>query len=251
MSKVLVTGATGQVARGVLGELEKHFELRLLAIDRPDADPRRIQADVLDLPALEKALRGVDAVLHLAVAGGHSGTYEDDAFNDVRFDINVKGAFHVFEAARRAGVRRIVHVSSLMVVWGHARKATYGNELIPGNAPPAPVGTYALTKALGEQIARYYSEFLEVVTIRIAAPVEPAGAGKVRPQQVPYADLAQAFCKALTAPLPKYEVVTIVGDSSRRCWDLESARRVLGHEPTCRLDDFGVEFDDPFRVTAE
>ena len=47
-----------------------------------------------------------------AVATGHDGVYEEDAFNDQRFDVNVKGTFHVFETARRLGVRRVVHVSS-------------------------------------------------------------------------------------------------------------------------------------------
>jgi nucleoside-diphosphate-sugar epimerase len=253
MTVVLITGASGQVARGVLGVLENQFELRLLAVDRPDDDPRRIQADVLDLPALTRAMQGVDAVLHLAVATGHSGTFEDDAFNDQRFDINVKGTFHVFEAARRAGVRRVVQVSSLMVVWGHALAwySSGGVQLIPGDVAAAPVGAYALTKALAEEIARYFSDRLEVITIRIAAPIDPATARRARPQQAPFADLAQAFAKALVVPLPGYAVVTIVGDSSRRIWDLEPARRILGHEPTCKLDDFITEFEEPFNVAAE
>src|SRR5262249_42287869 len=121
MKTVLVTGATGEVARGVLPFLQKEFDLRLLALDPPGDDPRRIQADLLDWDALARAMNGVAAVLHLAVATGHSGTYEDDAFNDCRFDVNVKGTFHVFETARRLRVRRVVHVSSLMVAWGQGQ----------------------------------------------------------------------------------------------------------------------------------
>src|SRR5215469_12874284 len=107
MSLVLVTGATGEVARGVLPWLEQRFNLRLLALDPPGDDPRRIHADLLDWQAISAAVHGVNAVLHLAVASGHSGVYEDDAFNDLRFDVNVKGTYHVFEAARRARVRRV------------------------------------------------------------------------------------------------------------------------------------------------
>src|SRR6266542_157762 len=140
MKTVLVTGATGEVARGVLPFLQKEFDLRLLALDPPGDDPR-----------------GVEAVLHLAVATGHSGTFEDDTFNDCRFDVNVKGTFHVFETARRLRVRRVVYVSSLMVSWGqgqglHAVKQHWGGEddvgelLVQGDAQPSPVGTYALTK---------------------------------------------------------------------------------------------------------
>ncbi len=247
MARVLVTGATGEVGRGVLPWLAERFSLRLLSLDPPGDDPRRIQADLLDWDALSSAMQDVDAVLHLAVAPGHCGVYEDDDFNDRRFDVNVKGTFHVFEAARRAQVRRIVHVSSLMVVWGYGSAA-----LVPGDAPPRPVGAYALTKALSEQIAHHYAgaSGLEVVTLRIAAPLDvddPECLRRpVRPQQVPLPDLAQAFVRALTVPLARYETVTIVGESSRRMWDLEPARRVLGYEPRYRLDDLGVTWAEPF-----
>jgi nucleoside-diphosphate-sugar epimerase len=81
-------------------------------------------------------------VLHLAVASGHSGTYEDDGFNDERFDVNAKGTFHVFESACRAGVQRVVHVSSLMVVWGYGKECC-----VAGDALPRPVGTMPKTAA--------------------------------------------------------------------------------------------------------
>jgi uronate dehydrogenase len=241
---VLVTGGTGEVARGVVPLLERDFNLRLLSLDPPDQDARHIKADLLDWRALTAAVEGASAILHLAVASGHPGPFEDDEFNDLRFEINVKGTHHVFEAARRSGVRRVVYVSSLMVVWGYT-----GERLIPGDAPPRPVGTYALTKVLAEDIARHYAENhgLEVITLRIAAPLDVTTsdlAGKaVRPQQVPFPDLAQAFAKALRVPLKRYETVTIVGESSRRRWDLEAARRVLGYVPRYRLDDLGVCFE--------
>jgi uronate dehydrogenase len=247
MALVLATGATGEVCRGVLPPLERDFSLRLLSLDPPGDDPRRIQADLLDWTALAAAMQGTSAVLHLAVATGHSGVYEDDCFNDLRFDVNVKGTFHVFESARRAGVKRVVHVSSLMVLWGHRAE-----RFVPGDAPPRPVGTYALTKQLSEQVAEHYSRAhgMEVVTLRIAAPldVENAAGKLVRPQQVPFPDLAQAFSRALTVPLPEYAALTIVGESSRRMWDLGPAKRLLGYEPRYRLDDLGVIWAEPFDV---
>jgi uronate dehydrogenase len=248
MSLVLLTGATGEVARGVLPFLAGPFNLRLLSLDPPGDDPRRVQGDLLDWNALAAAMQGVDSVLHLAVASGHSGVYEDDVFNDLRFDVNVKGTYHVFETARRAAVKRVVHVSSLMVLWGHG-----ADHLVPGDAPPRPVGTYALTKLLGEQIAGHYAQShgMAVVTLRIGAPLDVENvAGKpVRPQQVPFPDLAQAFAMALTVPLPAYAAITIVGESTRRMWDLEPARRLLGYEPRYRLDDLGIRWAEPFDVT--
>jgi uronate dehydrogenase len=248
MSLVLVTGATGEVARGVVPLLLRDFPLRLLGLDPPGDDPRRVQADLLDWGALARAMTGVTAVLHLAVATGHSGVFEDDPFNDLRFDVNVKGTYHLFECARRAGVRRVVHVSSLMVLWGHG-----AGRPVPADAAARPVGTYALTKLLGEEIAEHYARAhsMEVVTLRIAAPLDlrDVRGKKVRPQQVPFPDLADAFARALTVPLPDYAAVTIVGESSRRVHDLEVARRVLGYEPRHRLDDLGIDWAEPFDVS--
>jgi uronate dehydrogenase len=136
-----------------------------------------------------------------------------------------------------------------MVVWGYGHGV-----LVPGDAPPRPVGTYALTKALSEEVARHYAEAhgLEVVTLRIAAPLDltspDLGRRAVRPQQVPLPDLAQAFSGALTVPLAGYQAVTIVGESSHRVWDLEPARRLLGYDPQYRLDDLGITWADPFDV---
>lgn len=248
MSLVLITGATGEVARGVIPYLERDFALRLLALDVPENDARFVQADILDWKALSRAMTGCEMVLHLAVAVGHTGTFEDDEFNDHRFQVNVLGTYHVFECARRAGVKRVVQVSSLMVVWGHDA------DLIAGDAPPRPVGTYALTKALGESIAEHYARTtsMEAIVLRIAAPLNidaDLRSVTVRPQQVPFPDLAQAFRKALTVPLQGFQIVTITGESSRQMWDLGAARRVLGYDPQVCLDDLDVTFADPFDVS--
>jgi uronate dehydrogenase len=247
MSSVLITGATGEVGRAVVPTLEQHFSLRLLSLDSPE-DSRAVRADVLDWDALASAMEGVEKVLHLAVAPGHTGVYEEDGFNDLRFDVNVKGTYHVFETARRAGVRRVVHVSSLMVVWGHGAGGP-----VAADAPPLPVGTYALTKYLSEEIARRYAGDMEVVVLRISAPLDLSDPDikrkRIRPQQVPYPDLAEAFRCALTAPLKdNYLLTTVVGNSARCVWDLEHAKRTLGYVPTCRLDDLGLEMGDPFDV---
>lgn len=260
MSLILITGATGEVARGVLPVLARNFRLRLLALEPAaptwlDRHHEYISADILDWRALEQALAGVDAVLHLAVASGHSGTFEDDSFNDVRFDVNVKGTFHLFEVARRLAVPRVVHVSSVMTTWGHAAQWRDPTARVSGDAPCWPVGTYALTKSLGEAVAHYFARQhpqradQTIVVVRIAAPFAPEGATCLRPQQIAFPDLAQAFRLALTAPIPEgYQVVTIAGNASASRWDLSKAQQVLGYKPTIEMDALPVKWLEPFAV---
>jgi nucleoside-diphosphate-sugar epimerase len=201
--------------------------------------------DITDPADVNAAMLDMEAVVHLAVASGHEGDYENDAFNQVRFDVNVRGTWNVLEAARRARVRRFVHTSSVMVAWDYPPPA-----MVAGDAPPRPLGTYALTKQMGETLCRYYHEHfgLSILCLRIAKPIDLADSTwrtrRVRPQWLPFPDLLQAYRLALQAPDIGFEIVTVVGDSSRRRWDLTRAEKVLGYRPTIRLEDLGYQLGE-------
>ncbi|MBT3605441.1 MAG: NAD(P)-dependent oxidoreductase, partial [Candidatus Latescibacteria bacterium] len=216
--KILITGARGTIGSKLIDALEGEHDLCLLSRSSPTGDPRWLQVDVTDFDALMGAMAGVDAVIHLAIASGFEGDYEDDGFNAQRFDTNVKGTYHVFEAARRAGVKRVIYTSSLTVVWG-------AEGMVAGDAPAQPVGTYALTKQLGEQVAQYYANQhnLSVLCLRIPKPIDVSDPVTrdipILPQWIAFPDLIQAYLLALDAEV-LFEVVTVVGESSKRRWDL-------------------------------
>lgn len=245
--RILITGAQGHIGRKLSGTLDPPHELVLL--DRVAvADPRARLGDVTDLASVEAAMPGVEAVVHLAIASGLEGEVEDDAFNDLRFEVNVAGTFHVLEAARRAGVRRLVYASSLMVVWGYGP-----DELVGPDATARPIGTYALTKHLGEVMCEQYARQhgLSIVCLRIAKPIDPddpndpfAHEPVIRPQWIHMADLCQAFRLAVEAPSVEFEIIHLVGESSRRRWDLGRAAQVLGYRPQHRLEDEGYRFSE-------
>jgi uronate dehydrogenase len=243
--RVLTTGAAGYVGRRLSRGLEDEFDLRLSDISIPQNDPRWVRLDVTDPSNTAAVVRDVDAVVHLAVASGQEGEYEDSAFNQLRFDVNVKGTWNVLEAARRAGVRRFVYTSSLMVVWGYTPP-----EWVAGDAPPRPVGTYAVTKKFGEELCRHYAQTfgLSVVCLRIPKPIDLADAAwkqrPIRPQCIAFPDLVEAYRRALLAPGIGFEIVTVVGESSRRRWDLSRAEKLLGYRPTLRLEELGYQLGD-------
>jgi len=237
--RVLITGAAGFIGQRLAAYLAPHHDL-VLADIRPSSLDGWTQVDVTDVASVERACRGVDAIVHLAVASGFEGEQEDDAFNALRFDVNVKGTRNVFEAAVRCGVRRVVYTSSLMVVWGYGPEQTVGPD-----APARPVGTYAITKHLGEVIAADYSQRfgVEAVCLRIAKPVDlddPAVRMRpIRPQWIAFPDLCRVYQCALEAPEIGYEIIHVVGESSRRRWDLSKAEAILGYRPQYRLEDLG------------
>ncbi len=252
--RVLITGAGGYVGKQLTCGLQGEHQLRLGDVQPIPGDARWVELDVTRPEQVQAATEGVEAVLHLAIASGHEGEHEDDAFNQLRFDVNVKGTWNVLEAARRAGVRRFVFTSSIMVVWGYEPPAC-----VASDAAPWPVGAYALTKQLGEILCEHYAHHhgLSIACLRIAKPIDPEDPvwkqQPIRPQWIAFSDLVQAYRLALTVPGIGFEIVTIVGESCRRRWDLSKAERVLGYRPGIRLEEQGFQLGDertPFVMPA-
>jgi len=243
--KVLITGATGTIGRRLVSRLESEHELILTSRSVVEVDDRWRQVDVTELDQVEAAAEGVDAIIHLAIATGHEGDYEDDRFNDERWDINAKGTYNVFEAAARAGVRRVIYTSSLTVVWGYPAP-----EWVAADAPGKPVETYGLTKYVGEQIARTYARLhqMEVLCLRIPAPVDvddpTSREDSILPQWMAFSDLVEAFSLSLTAQVTGCEVVTLVGESLKRRWDLSKVEELLGYKGRVWLEKLGYDLRD-------
>jgi nucleoside-diphosphate-sugar epimerase len=243
--RILITGAAGLIGRKLTQSLEHEHELRLADVQPIAGDARFVPCDVTRPGDVQAAVQGVDAVIHLAIASGHEGEYEDDVFNQQRFDVNVKGTSNVLVAACRAGVRRFIHTSSLMVVWGYPPP-----EWVSSDAPARPVGTYAQTKHLAEILCEHAARTsaVSIVGLRIAKPIDledPSWKRRLlRPQWGAFPDLVEAYRLGLTASGIKFEIVTIVGESSRRRWDLSKATRVLGYHPKYRLEDLGFLLGD-------
>jgi uronate dehydrogenase len=236
---VLITGAGGTVGRQLVKFLEAEHDLRLGDVT-PIDDPRYVPLDVTKPQDVHGAMAGMEAVVHLAVASGFEGDYEDDDFNQRRFDVNVKGTWNVLNAAAKAGVKRVVHTSSIMVTWAYPP-----GEWVPADAPPKPEGTYATTKLLAEVLCEEAAKQLElsIVCLRISKPVDtndPAlKAHRIRPQWIAFSELARGYSLALSAPDIGFEIITLVGDSTNRRWDLSKAERLLGYRPLIRLEDLG------------
>lgn len=168
--RVLVTGGAGKLGRWVVRELKSH-QHHITTFDRTmvdDADAA-LTGDIEDLDAVLAAAERQDAILHLAGIPTHS-----IAPDDVTFRINTMGTFNVHEAARRAGVTRVVNMSSEAVLgWA---PGSWQREHLPEylpideDHPCRPQDCYGVSKVAMEAIGRSFTDRCGLVTVFIRAP---------------------------------------------------------------------------------
>lgn len=130
---ILLTGAAGGLGTLMRGLLPSYgYRLRLLDLLPIDGEPDAITADLADRDALRAAVRGVDAVVHLA------GISLESTFEKI-LRANIEGTYNLYEAAREEGVRRIVSASSNHAVgFTRARGATTRSSRSAPRAAPTP-----------------------------------------------------------------------------------------------------------------
>ena len=159
-STVLVTGGLGYIGSYVVRDLlsrgwrvrvfdnyyrcDRAVASELAALDRVDV----VEGDIRYANAVESAMRGVEAVVHLAAVCLNKSISDPTE----SLDVNLLGTQNVYDAASRAGVRRIVYSSSASI---------YGN---PKSLPmretdiPAPITPYCIAKLAGEQLLSFYAQ---------------------------------------------------------------------------------------------
>ncbi|MER6530770.1 NAD(P)-dependent oxidoreductase [Streptomyces sp. NPDC001508] len=222
---VLLTGAAGGLGT-LMRELlpEYGYELRLFDVRPIEGEPDAITADLSDTEALRGAVRGVDAIIHLA------GISLESTFEKV-LKANIEGTYHLYEAAREAGVPRIVFASSNHAV-GFTPAPRGDDPLIPVGIPRRPDTFYGLSKCFGEDLAQLYWDKYgqETVSIRIGSCFpEPTSVRMLSVWMSP-ADGARLLHAALTAEHVGHTVVHGSSANTRLWWDLTSARG-LGYAP--------------------
>src|SRR6266853_3886440 len=147
--RILITGPGGRVGTHIVPLLREHFSLRLLDL-KPlpaEGDDEMLQGDIRDFAPVLKACTGVKAVIHLAAVP------DEDDFHTRLLPMNLTGVHNAFEAARQAGVNKVIFASTGQTVLNYPR-----GEWVTPEMPPRPLTVYACTKVFGEALARYYSD---------------------------------------------------------------------------------------------
>ncbi len=200
--------------------------------DSAPSDTDEIVADLSDLAALDRAMAGVDAVVHLA------GQPTEAPWPTVR-DSNIEGVYQLFEAARRAGVARVVYASS-----NHAVGFTpHGTTELPADTPARPDTLYGVSKVFGEALGRYYVERygMRVACLRIGTFADAPPDDRALATWLSPGDCARLVDACLRSEDLTFAQVWGVSNNRHRWWSL-AAGEALGYHP---MDDASQHRSDP------
>ena len=165
--KAVVFGAAGWLGRAVLQNLTGKHDIRAFDYGPQAWEAYRdldgdwnggevVHGDIADYPSVERAISGVDCVIHTAVY------FVGDPNDDKPFLINLKGLWNVLQAAQEQGVRKVVHIGSCQTV--HPEGIFFSSEV------RRPDGSlYAVCKRLQEEMCRQIHEAFGLPIVVLAA----------------------------------------------------------------------------------
>jgi uronate dehydrogenase len=229
--RVLLTGATGIVGRALRPYLAETYASVLLNGRSPidDLRPNEVyeRGDMCDPELMDHLVSQVDGVIHMAGLVGPDYTFEE------ALAPNLVAVYHLFEAARRHGVRRIIYASTHHAV-GFMRRGVH----IDHTTPPRADGWYGVTKACGEIIAAHAADSygMDVMSIRIGSVGEQVPDERRVHIWCTARDLASLIQIGLTGPQRGYHLVYGVSRCPDPMFD-NSYAESLGYRPQdCSLD---------------
>jgi len=227
---VALTGAAGRLAQHVRPMLAQlATELRLCdqrAVTPVHANETAWQCALEDADALRKLLKGVDVIVHFA-------GYPREAAWHVILAANVAGVANLWEAAREAGVGRIVYASSNHAVGMYPRSVIVGS-----NDAPRPDSRYGVSKVFMEAVASLYAQKfgIKAFGMRIGHCAEAPVDARMLSHWISPRDLAQLVRVGMSAEIDE-AIVYGASHNAMTWWD-NSRAYALGYTPQDSADGY-------------
>ncbi|SDG48804.1 uronate dehydrogenase [Pseudomonas benzenivorans] len=249
-NRLLLTGAAGGLGKVLRQSLRPYAKVLRLS-DIAEMAPANgeheevVLCDLADKAAVHQLVEGVDAILHFG------GVSVERPFEEI-LGANICGVFHIYEAARRHGVKRVVFASSNHVIGFHRQDA-----ILDAHSPRRPDGYYGLSKSYGEDLASFYFDRygIESVSIRIGSSFPEPNNRRMLSTWLSYRDLTQLLERALYTPNVGHTVVYGMSANRDLWWDNHLAAH-LGYQPQDSSEAFRERVeaqpmpaaDDPVRL---
>lgn len=205
---LLITGAAGRLGselRRGLAPLARRLRLSDVA-EIKDVQPNEeaVICDLADEAAMLAATQGVDAIVHFG------GVPLERGWDEI-LNANIRGSYHIYEGARKNGVKRVVYASSVHAIGYHALE-----DQIDANAPHRPDGLYGLSKCFVEDLGRlYWDKFgIETAALRIFSSFPEPADRRMLWSWLSFDDCVRLVTAALTAPRVGFTVSFGLSDNA-------------------------------------
>lgn len=229
--RLLLTGAAGGLGQALRDRLKANCTVLRLSDKSGLGDARvgeeLVLADLADAAAVDAAVAGCDAIVHLG------GISVEAPFEPI-MQANILGVYHLYEAARRHGVKRVVFASSNHVVGFYKQ-----GETITADHPPRPDSFYGVSKAFGEDLSRFYFDRygIETACVRIGSSFPEPKDRRMLATWLSHGDLHRLISACLSTPVLGHTIVFGMSDNAVTWWDNSRAKHV-GYQPQDSSDVF-------------
>lgn len=244
-NRILLTGAAGGLGQILRETLQAQAAIVRASDISPMTPPHGdheevINCNLADKAGVEALVEGVDAIVHLG------GISVERSFEEI-LDANIRGTFHLYEAARKHGVKRIVFASSNHVTGFYAQ-----DEQLDAHSLRRPDGYYGLSKSYGEDMATFYFHRygIETVSLRIGSSFPEPRNLRMLSTWLSYADLEHLVERALLASDVGHTVVYGVSANREAWWDNRYAAH-LGFNPQDSSEQFRPQVEQQPKPAAD
>jgi dTDP-4-dehydrorhamnose reductase len=236
---VLILGGAGMLGPHVVPQLEHDYELLVT-----DIQPLPIkfrgqfrEVDVADPDQVMAAAEGMDAIINLSVL-------RQD--RKLAFDVNTLGCYNMMEAAVTHGIRRIINTGPHYTLAGPTYEFL-DYEITPDIPPQPGTNLYALTKSLGYQICKTYTERHDITVqtylfYNFRAPDDERTTRELAPFSASWYNAAEVFRLGLEIDLESLpsanEAFFVFTDMPHGRFSNQKVKRVLGWQPRADIDHF-------------
>ena len=234
--KILLLGANGYLGPHVIEAIGGDHELLITDLDDdgPSGAKNYRRVDVSDLDQVVDAASGMDVIINLSVLRHEP---------KIAFDVNARGCYNVMVAATRHGIRRIINTGPHFTITGATyEQSDYG--IVPDSPTQSGTNLYAITKSLGQEICRVFTENYDLYVIMLMfynfRDTEYSKPETDTPFIISWKDAGSVFGCALKVDLEKLESrceqFFVLADTPHGKFSNETTKRVLGWQPTDSLD---------------
>ena len=234
--RILITGAAGRLGSELRKGLAPLTKTVRLAGRTPFGElaphEEEVVFDLADMDATIAAIEGCDAIVHFGGAALESPW-------QAILDSNIRGSYHIYEGARKHGVRRVIYASSVHAIGFHGIEDHIGVD-----APVRPDSLYGVSKNFVESLSRlYWDKFgIESVCLRIFSSFPEPKDRRMLWSYLSFADCVRLVEASLTAPWVGHTISFGLSDNKVKTVDNSGADH-LGYIPR--------DSSEPFRAAVE